>query len=809
MGQLGFGDRVQKSARCMFHDDSSASFSFYIGEDGDQRWKCHAGCGQGDAIDFLAKQRNLNNSDACRELIRLSGITPLPVPSLVSPSAQSPAQSPFDWQRCIEAFVTEHRAKLAAWRGYSPEFVDWLHGQGLIGLFDGDRIAFPVHDHRGDVVGCHYRLKEDGTWRYYPKNTRIAPFLVGDLGMAKAIYVFESQWDMLATLDSLQHHVQPIADAAFIATRGGSNARILAGLCPVAGTVHAFGQNDTAGQKWLAAVVLNCGAKTFQVVTPSPHKDLNDWTRAGATRSDIETAIAAAQLVIVSTGPDLHKAPPHYVSTPTVVLPDETAETEIAPFPMDALPPSMAGLICATARCAHVPIVLPAICALGVASAAIGAGLEVISGPDRTTSANLMILGTGESGSGKSEGCRPIIAPLIEHQTKLLETWKTKGYPEAQAELASLEAQRKAIGKKIDRVLRGNDPDKAELERLQAQLVYPIKRIEEIRQMVAPTILIDDFTIEALALRLRDNRETIFCLSPEARKPIENLLGRYNPGKTTDESLLLKGYTRESARVDRAKGDALNLYRPCIALCWLVQPDLLAKMMNEESLTASGLLPRLLMCHTKADWVKYDRTRQGISDATRAQWAEMISAFLAKYHIAEKPFRIAATPEAEQTLDHYQHAIYDRRGELADVKLFASRWCENAWRIALVLHAALYGGYAHNHPLGGETAANAVRIMQWFEAAQLDILAKGRHQAAEKVETEVFDLLETNNQRKAQDFITAREVHRARIMPTADAAKALLTRMEAGGLLTGEDIIPARGGKATRVYRAVQNPFRG
>jgi DNA primase len=78
MAQLGFGDRAKKSARCPFHEDSSASFSLYVGDDGKQRWKCFAGCGQGDAIDFLAKHRGLSNAQACREYIRLAGVTSPP-----------------------------------------------------------------------------------------------------------------------------------------------------------------------------------------------------------------------------------------------------------------------------------------------------------------------------------------------------------------------------------------------------------------------------------------------------------------------------------------------------------------------------------------------------------------------------------------------------------------------------------------------------------------------------------------------------------------------------------------------------------
>lgn len=172
-------------------------------------------------------------------------------------------------------------------------------------------------------------------------------------------------------------------------------------------------------------------------------------------------------------------------------------------------------------------------------------------------------------------------------------------------------------------------------------------------------------------------------------------------------------------------------------------------------------------------------------------------------------YTIQATTEARQRLESFFNEIVDRRraGELTDVSQYASRWCEQAARLAITLHAGLHGATAHQHPLELETADNAVKLAQWFADQQLGLLAKGRQAAASKVQDEVLDLLETNRQRKAQNYTTAREVHRARITATADAAKALLTRMEAAGLLAGEDVTPPHGGKTTRIYRAINNPI--
>lgn len=790
MARLGFGESAKKSARCPFHEDSDASFSLYVGEGGEERWKCFASCGQGDAIDFLARHQGLNNGDACREYLRLAGLTPPPA-----------ALAPFHWPSCVNTLALKDRQNLVAWRGYTPDFVAWLHVQGLVGLFEG-RIAFPVQAAGGEVIGCHYRHKDNHSWRYYPTGTHAAPFIVGDPARAKTALVFESQWDLLAVLNLLGHHVQPLADTAAIATRGASNARLLAGLCTPDAIVQAFGQNDAAGQKWLAEVSVHCGCKTFQMVTPSPHKDANDWTRAGATRSEMETAIASAS-VVTPTEADLHASPSRR-SSPRLAVPEEPEETPLAAFPLDALPPVMATMVAAVARTERVPDILPAVCALGVASAAIGTGLEVASGPGRTTRANLYLLASAESGSGKSETFRRIAAPLVAYEAKLVEDWKQKIAPNVQAKLKVLEREITAHEKKAAKAA-----DAMERERLLGELAFKVTERDALsRESKMPCLIAQDVTTERLAVLLQDNREFVFSTSADARKLVDNLLGRYNPGQTTDESLYLSAYSGDFTRVDRQSRETVILYHPCVALTWFLQPDKLTAMLDERSLSASGFLPRLLMCHTNATPQRIEGEAAALSESVCNQWTLLLTDLLTTFHRADKPHCLTPTPEALKILTDFHNGIVDRRtggGDLADVGAFAARYAENAWRLSVVLHGAHWGGRAAQEPLSAETATNAVRIVNWFVAAQLDILTKGRLAAATKVQDEVLELLETIRERKAQSFITARDVYRARITTTADAARALLERMEVEGVLTGEDSVPERGGKTVRHYRAVSN----
>jgi replicative DNA helicase len=801
MARLGCGDRARKSARCPFHDDSSASFSVFIGDDGYERWKCHAGCGQGDAVDFLAKHQGLNNGDACREYIRLAGVAPSSGPQLpANPCPSSPAR--FNWSEFVAKVSDKHRRNLAQWRGYDPSFVEWLHNQNYVGLFDGDRIAFPVHDSLGAVTGCHYRI-EDGSWRYYPTGTRVAPFIIGNLASAKAVFVFESQWDLLAIFARLKHHVQPLADTAAIATRGASNGRLVAGLCPRGAIVYAFTQNDDAGQTWLGAIAAQCGCRCLNVATPPPHKDPNEWTRAGAPLSDIQLAISQARLVPPSVvRPDLHETPvpdnPRFESSSS----ENEAETAPAEFPVDALPPSMANFVADVAQCTRVPMALPAVCALGVASAALGAGLEVLSGPDRVTRGNLFLLASADSGSGKSETFRLVAAPIIDYQEKLFKTWKEQTEPKFKTQLLVLNKEIANLQRKAAKTIA------SEQEKVMAELEYKVAQRGLLYcEMAMPCVIAQDVTTERLAVLLLENRERLFSASADARKVIENVMGRYNPGKTTDESLYLCAYSADLVRVDRQGREPVVLHKPCLCLCWFIQPDLLGTMLDEESLSVSGFLPRLLVCHTRAVVQKIEGSPKALFEQARSQWVECIVNLLASYHDAQKPHRFEPTPEAQGYLDDFHNQIVDRRsGDLADVGAFAARYAENAWRLAVVFHALLNGSEAHLHALPLETARNAVRVMEWFIAQQLDILTKGRLAAAVKLEDQVLELLESLRERKSLDHITARDVHRARITPMADAAKALLGRMERDGLLVSQDITPPHGGKTTTIYRRVKNP---
>src|SRR6266849_10503736 len=149
MSRCGLGDRAKKSARCPFHDDKRNSFSIFKNNAGEFRWKCFAGCGGGDEINFIELHEKLSRRDATKRFLEMAGGRNGNAPVACPKKSES-----FDWEKCVAAFTDTHAENLARERGYSHEFCAWLKANGLVGIFDGC-MAFPVHDVQGNVVAAH------------------------------------------------------------------------------------------------------------------------------------------------------------------------------------------------------------------------------------------------------------------------------------------------------------------------------------------------------------------------------------------------------------------------------------------------------------------------------------------------------------------------------------------------------------------------------------------------------------------------------------------------------------------------------
>lgn len=101
----------------------------------------------------------------------------------------------------------------------------------------------------------------------------------------------------------------------------------------------------------------------------------------------------------------------------------------------------------------------------------------------------------------------------MDHQTRLLETWKLKTSPQLQSEIRVLD---KEIGSLEKKAAKTTEP--MERDRMLGELEFKLARKDEMTARAAmPCIIAQDVTTECLAVLLRDNREVVFSSSPDAR----------------------------------------------------------------------------------------------------------------------------------------------------------------------------------------------------------------------------------------------------------------------------------------------------
>ena len=255
-------------------------------------WKDFAtGEGGSNLLDLLFKVRG-DKATAIREAQSWAGMLPAPAQTKHEKGAA------FNWRACVQGFGDSEVERLAHWRGYSGEIIPWLRKHELVGLYNGC-VAFPVHDARRAVVGCHYRPKDGKAWYYAPKGCSTQPLIIGDIFGATQIHLFESPWDCFAVCDRIKLHESD--GIAAIITRGAGNGALVDGKIPTGADIYAWPQNDDAGQKWFNDICEYAGASVRRIVTPEGIKDANEWTKNGKAAAEVLlNAISEAKAVAAS-----------------------------------------------------------------------------------------------------------------------------------------------------------------------------------------------------------------------------------------------------------------------------------------------------------------------------------------------------------------------------------------------------------------------------------------------------------------------------------------------------------------------------
>jgi hypothetical protein len=445
-----------------------------------------------------------------------------------------------------------------------------------------------------------------------------------------------------------------------------------------------------------------------------------------------------ARGVLTESGPDALRDAVQDLEVLEAEAMPTTPEAE--EFPMHCLPAAagdMAREIGRVTTAQNEPLAAASV--LAVVSASIGAGLEVSTGGERRTRANIYVLAIAASGTGKGENYRLAAEPFESLEAEKIESFEMHVKPGLLAEINVAETRSKALckaaAKESDSHARSGALEEYRLaEEHRAALQ---RRID-----TAPRWKVADVTREALSLVISGQPgEAVASMSSEARGLFNIIRGKYSK-EGGDEDLYCSAYSGDSITIDRVGRTRVTLHRPCMTVLWMVQPDAARKALGEESFTESGMLPRFLMFDPKAEPKERYEQPAPIPQAIKDAWAKLIRSLATTYRMGgDDPQFVTVSPEALALLTDYERENVRRRcsnGDLADIESFVARWTENAWKIALCLHAARHGADAHTVALDRKTAADALEVMRWFSNRQLDALSAGRQ---EKLQNRLLALL--------------------------------------------------------------------
>jgi hypothetical protein len=755
-------------------------------------WKCHAGCGEGDEITFLEKYKRISKSDAISLFKQMAGVTLSPANSVSLPN----------WKACVEAFTETHLEHLADWRGLSGEFCSWLKQNRLVGLFE-NCIAFPVQDAAHDqIAAIHYRLA-DGSWRYFPKGAKVRPLIIGEIAAGETLHVFESQWDAFAFMDKSGER------SGIVISRGAGNGALIAGSFQEDSTVYLWSQNDAAGQNWAKNVCANSKAIVKIAKIPEPHKDLNDWTRAGATTNDLIGAMISSQL----SGQENSTVE---AGLTTVVRESEPGkENDIQGFPIECLPPLLKRQACGITELCGVPLSMSAPMVLATASIAIGRGLQVRSLSGRVTHANLFVLVCKTSGSGGSLTFKHATAPLVGMQKTLRLEFETQQRPRIEAEYTAVLSEIDEQKRRLRNPAVGTRDELVEkLTELNA------KRMKLEKQRKGRLLYVTDITSEKLAELLAEHGETLGHIDSDAGDALGLITGaRYGGNeKHTSDSLWLKSYSGEPIVIFRKNSEPQHLTSPCMAVLFLATPSKVQELFKDSRLTSGGLLPRFLACDPMARPVPVTAdhapgTHKLPTDISQP-YESAIFAVLNRYRFLTEDDEIS---EIDMT-SGARKFIYDDWNRFCskcsdnEDHPFEARHTENAIRIAVVLHtfrcihqAQESQGtfhselYAHASNLDGDTMQDALQIRDWFNEHQERLRAPERSAA----EDGAWHKVQVMMRERPVTGITTRDLYNNRkVCATAEQAERLLKQWKSEGRIQSFDRKTTdKGGRPTIAYR--------
>jgi hypothetical protein len=437
------------------------------------------------------------------------------------------------------------------------------------------------------------------------------------------------------------------------------------------------------------------------------------------------------------------------------------------PFPVASLPPIARKMACEVARVLRVPVAMTAPIILAVVSACIGKKLRAVTLRGRVTPANLYIVLCKESGTGGSSAFQAVTAPFNGLQTHILKRFRAEVLPDLEGQTKALNAETEASCRVLKDPKATDEGKQKARETIKANHIK-LQAVEDEKRL--PLLITGDATPEAIIQALSSNGECIAQFNPDGSDALASMLGAYRDRNARDGSNApwLKSFSLETIVTSRTNKGTTIVEEPCLALLLVITPNTARKLLENDDLREDGLLNRIHFCdpHATMDVGTFEEeTEKPHLDSEISQTWEAAVWKLCKLYRRPRVFcddfpdgeeddaddathfRLTIESDGLRLLWEHSARAAKRWSEEDTDRPLVARVNEQVVRIAVNLHAVKHltgyrksdgdgkwgaRGKPHEHDIARETIADAIAIVDWFEAHKLAMLQNQREAVKDK-----------------------------------------------------------------------------
>lgn len=274
--------------------------------------------------------------------------------------------------------------------------------------------------------------------------------------------------------------------------------------------------------------------------------------------------------------------------------------------PIDAFPKVVRDVARTYSVARNLPMELLCFCACGILSGAMGRVFKArnaVSG-GYTQTANVYILGVGESSTGKSASIRALFSNLERKVLREISQYEN--------ELGKFKKSKANSAKETSEETESFsfDDETTDTPKLPRN----------------PDFIVKNATSEAMIKAMESSGGEIFSVCEEARDSIYIVAGNYRK-QGDDTETLNSGWYGEPIKHSRIVNGVFNVPNPCISLLWMVQNDIIDNIVakNKGSFIGSGFLGRFLYCKGAPKTVPNSKEIIPLDKSAIAKWEKLLN----------------------------------------------------------------------------------------------------------------------------------------------------------------------------------------